>query len=178
MTMDWILIGEIVATQGNKGEVRVIPHTDFPERFETMEQIQLFKPVSTAPEVVLLLERVRFHKGFVILKLVGIESINDALTLKGMQIKVSHNEAYPLPEGRHYIFDLIGLNVVTTEGLHLGKITDVLLSSGANDVYVVRPRPGITKLNEILIPVIDRVVLDIDMAKEQVLISLLDGLLE
>lgn len=178
MINDWILIGEIVATQGNKGEVRTMPHTEFPDRFGTMDHVNLFRPNSTEPDLVLPLLSFRLHKEFVVLKLKGIDSINEAQTLKGMQIKVGRDEVVPLPEGRNYIFDLIGLDVVTEDDLHLGVISDVLQHQLANDVYVVKPSPGITKLDEILIPVIDDVVLDIDLEKHRVVIHLLDGLLE
>ena len=72
---------------------------------------------------------------------------------------------------------MIGLKVITTEGVELGTITDVL-QTGANDVYVVKPKPGITKNQEILIPVIEDVVLEVSLDNQTVLVKLLDGLLE
>lgn len=177
MKLDWILIGEIVASQGNGGEVRVFPQTDFPERFANMEEIVLFKPNSNTVKLKFQLEKARLHKNFVILKLAGVDDISAAEKLRGMEIKVARDQVVPLPEGQNYIFELIGLQVYTTEGLFLGTITDVL-RTGANDVYVVKPEPGITKLKDILIPVIDDVVLKIDIENHKVLVQLLDGLLE
>lgn len=177
MEIKWILIGEVVATQGNKGEIRVIPHTDFPDRFATMEEIVLFKPGSNNPELKFKLEKARLHKSFVILKLEGVDNITEAEKIRGMEIKVGTDQVVPLPEGQNYIFELLGLKVYTTDQLFLGVITEVL-KTGANDVYIVKPEPGITKLKEILIPVIDEVVLDIDLEKQTILVNLLDGLLE
>ena len=94
-----------------------------------------------------------------------------------MHIKVSTAEVVPLPEGSYYIFQLIGLECVTTTGLSLGRITEVL-QTGANDVYVIKPPPGLTDQAEILIPVLPHVVLEVDLERGQVLIELIDGLLE
>jgi len=177
MKKQWILIGEIVAAQGNRGEVRVIPHTEFPERFLNMDHVLLFRETDAEPHRSIPLEQARLHKRFVVLKLAGIDTIEQALALKGMLIKVDSRDVVPLPPGRQYIFQLIGLKVVTTDGLDLGVITDVL-QTGANDVYVVNPNPGVTKQREVLIPVIDPVVLDVNLETGVVLVNLLDGLLD
>ncbi|HBN96208.1 MAG TPA: 16S rRNA processing protein RimM [Firmicutes bacterium] len=173
----WIVIGEIVSTQGNRGEVKIIPHTEFPERFFTMESVRLFEEDSQEPYGVFGLEGSRAHKEAVILKLEGIDTISEAEQLRKMLIKVSVDELMPLPPGRHYIFQIIGLECKTTSGEKLGVITDVL-QTGANDVYVIRPYPGVTKLKEILIPVIPQVVLKINLDDGYVLVELLEGLLD
>lgn len=176
--MRWVLIGEIVATQGNKGEVRVLAHTEFPERFSTMTEVLLFRRNNNLePDFTFIVENSRFHKGFVILKLETVDNIDQALALKGLEIKVDRNDVVPLPSGRNYIFELIGLQVVTTEGLVLGEISDVL-QTGANDVYIVKPQSGVTDNKEILIPVIAEVVVDINLETGSVLVDLPDGLLE
>lgn len=174
---EWIVIGEIVGTQGNRGEIKVIPYTEFPDRFSKMESVRLFEVKKDTPYGIFPLEGSRYHKDFLILKLEGVDSITDALQLKRMLIKVNEDELMPLPPGRFYIHQLIGLNCITTTGQNLGVITDVL-QTGANDVYVVRPNPGVTKLREILIPVIPHVVLEINPAEGLVLVELLDGLLD
>jgi 16S rRNA processing protein RimM len=173
----WIVIGEIVSTQGNRGEVKVIPHTEFPERFFAMESVRLFEGNDPAPYGVFPLEGCREHKEAVILKLAGVDSISEAERLRKMLIKVSVDELMPLPPGRLYIFQIIGLECQTTSGEKLGVITDVL-QTGANDVYVIRPYAGVTKLKEILIPVVPHVVLDIRPDDGYVLVELLDGLLD
>lgn len=177
MEYKWILIGEIVSTQGNKGEIRVVAHTEFPERFLTMDQLLLFQKSGSEPAYRIKIENCRFHKGFVIIKLAGVDTIEQASALKGLEIKVHRSDVVPLPSGRNYIFELIGLKVITTEGVELGTITDVL-QTGANDVYVVKPKPGITKNQEILIPVIEDVVLEVSLDNQTVLVKLLNGLLE
>ncbi len=178
MEIDWILVGEVTSTQGTRGEVRVWPHTEFPERFLTMEEVCLFREDSRQPQRRLPVEGCRFHKNFIVLKLAGIDTMNQALELKQLLIKIHRNDLVPLPSGRHYIFDLIGMDVITTEHVHLGKIVDVLQQSGVNDVYVIKPSSSITTHNQILIPVIEDVVLEVDEKQRKILVNLLDGLLE
>lgn len=173
----WIVVGEIVTTQGNRGEVKVIPHTEFPERFFEMESVRLFEGDSELPYGVFPVEGCREHKGALVLKLSGVNTISDAEQLRKMLIKVSVDELMPLPPGRYYIFQLIGLECQTNSGQKLGVITDVL-QTGANDVYVIKPYPGVTKLKEVLIPVIPQVVLDIKPEEGLVVVELLDGLLD
>lgn len=173
----WVVIGEIVAAQGNRGEVKIIPHTEFPERFFEMETIRLFQRDGEEPFGIYPLEGCREHKGALIMKLEGVDDISGAEELRKMLIKVSVDELMPLPPGRFYIFQLIGLECVTTSGIKLGQIIDVL-QTGANDVYVVKPRAGVTKLREILIPVIPQVVLEIKPEDGFVLVELLEGLLD
>lgn len=177
MNIKWVLIGEVAAPQGNRGEIKVIPHTEFPERFQEMDKVRLFTERDEEPRRILEVEGCRFHKGAVILKLKDVDSIDAAEELRGMFIKVSKDEVVPLPEGSYYIFELVGLECVTTTAMSLGRITDVL-QTGANDVYVVKPNPGVTKLSELLIPAVNEVVLDINLEKGQVLIELMDGLLD
>ena len=118
-------------------------------------------------------QRVKFFKNMVILKLEGIESMNDAELYRQCDLLVDRENAIPLEEGEYYIADLIGLRVISDEKEDLGKLTDVM-QTGANDVYVVEgPAHG-----EILIPVIDDCVLDIDLEKGEVLVHLLPGLID
>ncbi len=173
----WILIGQVAAAQGNQGEIKVIPHTDFPERFSSMEEVRLFAPNGDEPVRVIPVEACRFHKDAVILKLHGIDSISEADQLRKMQIKVSKDELVPLPPDSYYVFQLIGLECVTTDGVVLGQVIDVL-QTGANDVYVIKPKPGITKLQEVLVPAIDQVVLKINVEEGYILVNLMDGLLD
>lgn len=173
----WVVIGEIVATWGNRGEVKVIPHTEFPERFSKMEKVRLFKADTEDPLVEYALEDWRLHKEAIVLKLKSIDTISEAEELRKTLIKVSVDELMPLPPGRHYIFEIVGLECQTTLGVKLGVITDVL-QTGANDVYVIRPYPGVTALKEILIPVIPQVVLEIKPEEGLVVVELLEGLLD
>ena len=173
----WVVVGEIVTTWGNRGEVKIIPHTEFPGRFAQMEAVRLFTEGGTEPVGVFPLEGCREHKDGILLKLKGVDSIDQAEKIRRLLIKVNEDELMPLPPGRYYIFQLIGLECQTTSGLKLGVITDVL-QTGANDVYVVRPDPGLGRQEEILIPVIPQVVKDICPEDGLVIVELMDGLLD
>jgi 16S rRNA processing protein RimM len=87
-------------------------------------------------------------------------------------VQVPIEEATPLPEGSYYLFQLVGLEVITTEEEHLGTITEIL-ETGANDVYVVRG----DKKQEILIPAVADVVKAVDLEKGQIIVELIEGLI-
>ncbi len=167
---EWNLtVGEIVAPFSRFGEVKVNLLTDFPERFERLKQIALRSPDNT-----LTLKSVasaRLHKGQILLKLNGVETMNDAEALRGWKVQVRQADAVPLAENEFYIHDLIGCEVVTEEGTSLGKITNVLLNP-ANDIYVV----GSGK-NEILLPAIRDVVQRVDVQTRKVWVTPTPGLL-
>ena len=80
-------------------------------------------------------------------------------------ICVDRKNAIKLPEGRYFIFDLIGCNVITDTGENIGKVTDVM-QPGANDVYVVK-----NDKSEVLIPAVKSFVLDIDINKKQIIVK-------
>ena len=91
---------------------------------------------------------------------------------KGWELKVVGSERVPLPEGEYYVRDIVGCAVETEEGEQLGTVTDIL-SPGANDIWVVKMPKG----KELLLPVIDDVVLDVDIEARKIKVHLLEGLL-
>ncbi len=153
--VEYITIGRILKPQGHRGEVKILPLTDFPERFASMEKILLDLEGRFETRTV---EKVSSHGQFIVMKLSGVDDMDAALLLKNALLKVTREELVPLADGEYYVFDLVGLNVHTTEGRYLGRIKDVL-QTGANDVYVVdggTPR-------QLLIPALKQVVLSIDL---------------
>lgn len=174
----WILIGEIAAPHGVRGAVRIKPHTDFPERFLEMEQIALFRSeVPDRPWQEMDVEDMRLHQAMVIGKLRGVDSRDAAEVLRGAQIRCREEELVDLPADSYYIFELVGLDVITTAGEHLGQIREVL-RTGANDVYVIRPAVQHEKRAEILLPAIRDVVVAIELERGQITVSIPAGLLE
>lgn len=170
MSENYFIIGDIVNTQGIKGEMRVVPCVDDETRFELLDKVYIDKKgVITEYEV----QNVRYHKQFVLLKLKGIDDMTSAERLKGSIVKITEDMAIPCEEDEYYIRDLYDMDVVTDEGEQLGKITDVLFT-GANDVYVIKPKSG----KDILIPAIKQVVLNVDIENNKMTIHLLEGLRE
>lgn len=167
---DMVCIGRISKSHGTRGEVRIISYSDFPERFKSLKSVFL----ETARDLSEIeVEGARFHNRQVLLKLAGIENMDDADRIKGALLLVDEKDVFPLPEGHYYHFQLLGLSVVDEEKGELGPLTEII-ETGANDVYVVdSPRFG-----EVLIPVIPQVVLDIDLASRLVRVRLLPGLID
>ena len=148
--------------------MKVYPLTDFPERYQALEEIFLI--TSSKPKS-LLIEKVRFHKGCIIMKLKGYNSISEAERLKGFEIGIPEEQLWPLSGGEYYYFQLIGVRVETESGEWLGQVVEVL-ATGANDVYVVRGPWG-----EVLLPAVDDVVLELDLELKRMVVHLLPGML-
>ena len=166
---DYFRVGVIANTHGIRGEVKVFPTTEDPKRFKGMKEIIL----DTGNEKkVLEVASARFFKNMVILKFKGIDSINDIEKYKGRDLLVTRENAIPLEEGEYYIADILGATVVTEDGEKFGVLKDVL-TTGANDVYVVED----TKGAEVLLPAIKECILDVDVEKNVMTIHLMKGLI-
>ncbi|MDD5093751.1 MAG: ribosome maturation factor RimM [Dehalococcoidia bacterium] len=162
---DFLTVGYIRGHWGIHGEVTVEVMTDFPDRFEPQRKLYLDGHPLT-------IERSHPHKGYFILKLSTIDDIPSADKLRGKALEIPLREAHTLPEGEYYRFQLVGLEVVTTEGESVGRITEIL-PTASNDVYIVHGPRG-----EILIPAISDVVKSIDITKGQLIIEVISGLLD
>ncbi|AOZ94197.1 ribosome maturation factor RimM [Paenibacillus crassostreae] len=174
MAEQLLTVGKLVNTHGIKGEIKVLPITDFPEeRFAKGKRLLLI-PEGGKPSFWITIDSARYHKNMYILKLEGYSNINEVEKYKGSMLKVSKDDLIELPENEYYYHDIIGCSVITDENEDkpLGVITEII-SPGANDVWVVKPTSGA----DILIPVIDDVVLDVDVNNKKVKIHLMEGLL-
>jgi len=166
-------IGTIVKPQGIRGELRVFPTTDDPARFSLLvgEEIILRDPKNVETSYKLL--QARPHKGLVIIKLDCVNDRNMAETLVRSIITIPDEKAIPLEEGEYFVRDLIGLDVVTESGEHVGKLSKVL-NTNANDVYVIDPAEG----DSFMIPAIKNVVLSVSLQDKTMIVRLMDGLRE
>jgi 16S rRNA processing protein RimM len=162
----------VVNTHGIRGEVKVLPSTDFPgERFAPGSRLTLHAPDSSAAAEVEVASA-REHKGTYLVSFKGFDNINQVLPYKGWTVKVPASRRVPLGEGEYYFHEIIGCAVVTEEGEELGRISEIL-RPGANDVWVVERPQG----RPALIPYIADVVLDVDVAAKRVTIRLMEGLI-
>ena len=172
-------IGKIVNTQGLRGEVRVIPTTDEPSRFQLLKSVTVcfgssFDAKSARQNnETLIIESARPHKQFVLLKFKGIDTINEAERLKTGILKIPPEQALPLGEDEYYIRDLLGLSVFTTNGEQLGAVTDVF-PTGANDVYEITDGAG----KKILFPAVKAFVLAVEPKQGRITVRLPDGLVD
>jgi 16S rRNA processing protein RimM len=160
-------VGRIVAPFGLAGELRVMPLTDFPERFAEMKTVLVGE--SHRRYRVL---GARATRGQVLLKLRGVNDVNAAEALRGELLRVPLSEAMELGEGEYFWYQIIDAEVVTTAGQALGKVADII-KTGANDVYVVRGSRG-----EVLIPAIEDVVREVDVDAGRIVVELIPGLVD
>ncbi len=166
---DYLRVGVISSTHGIKGEVKVFPTTDDMERFKQLKQVFL----DTKKEYKELeIAGVNFFKQWAILKFKGIDNINDIEKYKGCDLLVTRENAVKLQEDEFFICDILDSVVVTEEGEELGVLTDVL-STGANDVYVVTTK----EKKEILLPSIKECIIDVDVENKKILVHLMPGLI-
>ncbi|MFB5759756.1 ribosome maturation factor RimM [Paenibacillus medicaginis] len=165
-------VGKIVNTHGIRGELKILPSTDFPEdRFAKGSELLIFPENGGAPLLVTV-EQARFQKNVVIVKFKEHGNINDVEKYKGSMLKISEERLGELEEDEYYYHEIIGCAVVTEEGEELGEIKEIL-SPGANDVWVVKMPNG----KELLLPYIDEVVLAVDVQSKKVTVRLMEGLL-
>jgi 16S rRNA processing protein RimM len=160
-----ISIGEITAPFGRKGEVKVRLDTDFPERFEELEEV--FISGGNITGCLMEIEDVWFQKSSVILKFPGVDDITAAEEFRGAKIYIRESDLMPTEEDEYYIHDLNGLEVVTTEGEHLGRIKEVLRSP-AHDIYVT---------DKAMIPAVKEYIESIDLAEGKVIVKHDEGLI-
>jgi 16S rRNA processing protein RimM len=162
----YLVVGKIVAPWGVRGEVKMAIETDFPEHLERLKRVYLGEKVTS-----FVLERSRLHKRHALLKLGGCDDRDAAEKLRGQLVQIPIEEAMPLGEDEYYVYQIVGLDVWTAEGEHLGRVSEVLFT-GANDVYVVQGEKG-----EILVPAVEDVVLEIDLAGGRLTVELMEGLI-
>ena len=168
-------VGAITQTHGIRGEVKVFPMTDDVSRFKNMKELIL----DTGKEqIVLEVTSARPQKNLVILKLKGIDNINDVEKYKGCGLFVTKENRVKCKKDEYFIADLIGLRAIDEEGEAFGTISDVI-QPGANDVYVVTTKQG----EEVMIPAIKDCILEVTVEEQDgqagyVRIHLLPGLLD
>lgn len=165
---DLLQVGVITSTHGVRGEVKVFPTTDDPARFKKLKKVILD---SGKEQLELEISSVKFFKNMVIVKFKGIDNINDVEKYKKSGLYVTRENAVKLKENEYFIADLIGLSVLSEEGENLGILEDVL-STGANDVYVIK-KEGTPDL---LLPAIKDCIKKVDFDSRTMTVYVLPGL--
>lgn len=153
---EMLIIGKIGKPHGIKGELRVYPLTDFPERFEKLRTAYID---NTAFDIT----STRYSNDFVILKIKDFNNREQAATVTGKLLKINRADAAPLAKGEYYSFDIIGLIVYDENDICLGKIIDII-KTGSNDVYIIEEAET---AKHILIPALKKVVTNIDLTNKR-----------
>ena len=168
---DFLIIGRIVRPFGTRGEVKLLPITDYINRFRGIESVYLNRAGEYEKIEV---ESARIMKGAVLLKLVHVANRDDAELLRNSIVYIDRRHAVPLDDESHYYYDILGCTVITTEGETIGEVFDIQ-NAGSCDVYYVRAQNGSDA--EVLIPAVRDVVKSIDIRKKEICIEVIDGLL-
>ena len=165
---DFLEIGQIVNSYGIKGFFKVVPFTDDITRFDDLETIYIEKNKQLEKKII---EEVKYHKNLVLLKIKGIDDINDTEQYKNCILKIERKDAVELPEDTYFITDLIGIEVYDEDEKLLGNLIDIF-PTGSNDVYVVKDELG----KQILLPAIGEVIKKVDVANKKMIVKLIPGL--
>lgn len=163
-----IVVGKITTTHGHRGEVKVMPLTDFPQRFYEMDaiEVEVNGQFSTLHP-----QTIRQHKRFYIIQFKEIEDMNQAVRYRDSLLYIPQSEVKPLQEGRYYHFQLIGAAVYADTGEYLGKL-ERIMEPGGHDIFVVKASDG----KELLIPAVHAWVKEIDVKQQRITVKLLAGL--
>lgn len=164
---DHVAVGCIIRAHGVRGSVLVKPLTDNPNRFRAIDEIMIEKDERT--EQYRVIAKTASPKGW-ILKLDGINTRDEAESMKGAYLLIGPEELPELEEGTYYDFDLVGLEVFTNSGERIGCIIEVE-KHPANDVYVVEGDAGKLRL-----PATHEIVRKVDVKNKRMDIILIDGL--
>ena len=167
---DLVSIAKIIKPQGNKGEVAAELLTDFPQRFQHLQEVYLQK--NGHSPFPLALEAFRLHKQRIILKFSGIDDIGAAERLRGHEVRIGREKLLVLPRGSYYQFDLIDCVARDSKGRRLGQVTEVLDVGGQ---FLLNVRRG---GKELLVPFVKDIVRSVDVSKKELICELPQGLEE
>jgi len=166
---DLVAVGYIVKTHGVKGDIKVISLSDIPDRFKSLKRVYIQTPSGEIKKY--YIKRVREIKGGILVSFDPPISMEEAKTLVKGYIKVPENEIPVLDKDTYYHFEILGMKVFTTSGEYIGKVVDIM-STGSNDVYVVRKGK-----KEYLIPAIKDVIREVNVGEKKMTIFPIEGLL-
>jgi len=164
----YLAVGSLRRPHGLDGEVLMEILTDFPERIQAGMTVFLggkYSPVT--------ISQVRNHNNGLLLRFEGMDSPESVGRFRNQAVYVPTSDRPDLPKGQYYFYQILGIHVVDDLGNELGLLTDIL-ETGANDVYVITSTDG----QEILLPAIKDVVLDVDLPAKKMTVHIIPGLLD
>lgn len=172
---EWIEIGRIVSPQGLKGEMRIYPDSDFPERFMTPGERWLLRPGAKQPESVQL-QSGRFldGKGLYVIRIEGIETISQAEFLRGAKLMVQVGDRPPLAAGEFHVMDLVGLTVINanTQAV-IGTVMGI--AAAGNDLLEIALQNAPEQT--VLVPLVKEFVKSLDLESRQIELLPIPGLI-
>ena len=166
---DFLRLGVVTTAHGVKGELKVFPTTDDMNRFKKLKSLYVEKKNERKE---FKISGVKFFKQFVLLKLEGIDTMDDALLYKDADLLVDRKHAVRLEKDEYFITDLIGLDVFDENNIKIGILKEVY-PTGANDVYEIETSVDKT----FLLPAIKDCILDVDIKNKKMTVHILEGLI-
>ncbi len=160
-----VSIGRLLKPQGRKGELLTVPFSDRPDRFPLLRRAFLEAPDGGSREVTVT--SCWPHKGRFVLKLEGVDSIDEAEALRGLEIRIGEEDLAPLPEGSFYHHQLRGLRLELASGEPVGVVADLIETGAGVPVLVVRGAQG-----ETLIPLAERFVHAVELESGRMVVEL------
>ncbi|HEX5708035.1 MAG TPA: ribosome maturation factor RimM [Pyrinomonadaceae bacterium] len=170
--VELVAVARIVKTRGIRGEVAADLLTDFPERFEWLEELIAVRPTGARER--LAVESHWLHGTRVVLKFENYDSPESAQSLVGCELAVPESEAVELEEGEFYEWQLVGCRVETVEGRALGEVKELLRTGGEAPVLIIDDGRG----REHLVPLAESICVEIDTARKVIRVDAPEGLLE
>lgn len=167
---EFVTLARVRKTQGRRGEVAVEVHSDVPGRFDNGLKLSVLAQDGTRRE--LQIEDLWPHKGMLVLKFAGVDSINEAETLVGCELQVPCSQRAQLESGWNYVSDLIGCTVFDADR-EIGKIGDVQFGAGEAPLLIVRAG---SKTHEI--PYAEAYLQSVDLGHKQIRMLLPEGMLD
>jgi 16S rRNA processing protein RimM len=187
---EFVAIARVAKTQGRHGEVAAALLTDFPELFATRKKVFALSGSNGRVQQAPAVEQVRreldveehwFHKGMVVLKFAGVDSICEAETLIGSEIQIPRSERAELGSDEFYVSDLVGCTV-TDSGREIGRIKDVQFGGGEAPLLVIQGgvlQDGVIRGNkEYLVPFAGAYIEKISLEQKRLEMKLPEGMLE
>ncbi len=169
-TDNLILIGKLTKLHGIKGMLKL---ASFAESIDTFYDLDwIYRKNSDGSFIKEQIETISPHKTGALVSFTSVKGIEDAQKMVGHELYIEKECLEDLPDGEYYRYELMGLEVITDQGIHLGKIEE-LLPTGSNDVLVVRDEG-----KENMIPATKEVIRNIDIAKGEMIIRPLEKMIE
>jgi len=173
MSAEWdamALVGRIARAHGIRGQVIVNPETDFPdERFQPGAELFVESGGQIETRTV---ETVRFHRGRPVIGFAGVDTMNDAEKLVGLELRVPLDRLIALPADTFYRHDLVGCQVDARDGRRVGVVREVEGTLTGSRLIVDGPR------GEVLIPLVGAICTEVDPAAKRIVIDPPEGLIE
>ncbi|MBN1633724.1 MAG: 16S rRNA processing protein RimM [Ignavibacteria bacterium] len=172
-----IVVGKILKNIGKNGDVKVLPLTDFPDRFKRLESVYLFlehgnEYILNNDSELFEIANVDIQNESVIMKFHGISNQDDASKLRNALICIDEKDRIPLPDGRFYLYELIGFRV-KAEGTYLGKV-EKIENYGGDDLLKVKS----FKEKFFFVPINEFFIIKINSSLKEIEINLIEGLIE